>query len=413
MTRALQRVIVTEDRGLWRRRLLWTLAGGLMSVLLACGTSRSAPEPTPHVIVVTATPAPVSSTPTRGDAVASSSSQATASPAPAPATSGPLATSASGQPAGTSTVPSTASSGPRVTATPGSGTATAVATPAEQRLAVERGNSYRGLQFTVGEAREGAAVESKRAPSGKTLVGVRLRVHNPSQKVITFGYRDQPRLSDAIRLQLPSGGNPTAMQVEPFGDLYVDLPPQETREGWAYFALDRVVPLEALKLSLGSGNESPAVIPFSGPQEVVEPRTWEVARSTDVFRGVIWSVSGGTIRADIPGQQANPGQEFVVLKVRATNPSPLLVKMEGPRPGWGNNLFAQEAVEYLRLEADNGVLLQPSAALDALPTEFQARAERDALYAWQLPRGSQNPSLVILAPDGSEARLPIGPLPPL
>src|SRR5581483_10819619 len=98
MTRALQRVIVTEDRGLWRRRLLWTLAGGLMSVLLACGTSRSAPEPTPHVIVVTATPAPVSSTPTRGDAVASSSSQATASPAPAPATSGPLATSASGQP---------------------------------------------------------------------------------------------------------------------------------------------------------------------------------------------------------------------------------------------------------------------------------------------------------------------------
>ena len=72
----------------------------------------------------------------------------------------------------------------------------------------------------------------------------------------------------------------------------------------------------------------------------------------------------------------------------------------------------KEAVEYLRLEADNGVLLQPSAALDALPTEFQARAEQDALYAWQLPRGSQNPSLVVLAPDGSEVRLPIGPLPP-
>ena len=40
------------------------------------------------------------------------------------------------------------------------------------------------------------------------------------------------------------------------------------------------------------------------------------------------------------------------------------------------------------------------------------RAEQDALYAWQIPLGSQNPTLVILAPDGSEARLPIGPLPP-
>src|SRR3954454_24726061 len=101
-----------------------------------------------------------------------------------------------------------------------------------------------------------------------------------------------------------------------------------------------------------------------------------------------------------PGQEANPGQEFVILKVRATNPSPAEVQMRKAP------LFPQEGTEYLRLEADNGVLLQPSAALNALPTEFPARAEQDALYAWQIPLGSQNPTLVILAPDGSEARLP-------
>jgi len=72
----------------------------------------------------------------------------------------------------------------------------------------------------------------------------------------------------------------------------------------------------------------------------------------------------------------------------------------------------QPGTEYLRVEADNGVLLQPSAELNALPTEFPPRAEQDSLYAWQLPRGSKNPKLVILSPDGSQARLELSPLPP-
>jgi len=41
-----------------------------------------------------------------------------------------------------------------------------------------------------------------------------------------------------------------------------------------------------------------------------------------------------------------------------------------------------------------------------------AQAEQDALYAWQLPRGSQNPKLVVLSPDGSQHKLDLGPLPP-
>jgi hypothetical protein len=282
---------------------------------------------------------------------------------------------------------------------------------AEQRLSVGRSGSYRGLEFSVDEVRSGASVEGKRAPSGKTLVGVRLRVTNPTPKPITFGYRNQPRINEAIRLQLPSGGNPTAMTESPFGDHYFDLPPSETREGWTYFALDRAVALDSLKLSLGSGNETQVTIPFTDAYQSARPRTWEVARSTDVFRGLIWSVGGGTVRDDVPGQQANPGQEFVIVRVRATNPGTLTVKLETSREGWGSNLFSHEPMAYLRLEADNGVLLQPSVEIDALPAEFRPRAEYDALYAWQLSRASMSPRLVILSPDGSEARVDIGPLP--
>jgi hypothetical protein len=53
-----------------------------------------------------------------------------------------------------------------------------------------------------------------------------------------------------------------------------------------------------------------------------------------------------------------------------------------------------------------------SAELNPLPTEFPGKAEQDTLDAWQLPRGSKNPSLVIVLPDESQYALELGPLPP-
>jgi len=205
-------------------------------------------------------------------------------------------------------------------------------------------------------------------------------------------------------LQQPNGANPTAESENPF--IRPILEPQETIAGWAYWELDRAVPLEPLKLMLGNSSETTAVIPLSGPEEVIAPRTFEYLRSTDEVRGLVWSLSGGTLRLDLPGQQANPGQEFIVLKIRATNPSPAEVNLRN------TTSTPQDGTQYLRVEADNGVLLQPSAELDELPSRFPPKAEQDSVYAWQLPRGSRNPKLVILSPDGSQARLEIGPLPP-
>jgi hypothetical protein len=338
------------------------MAAVAMLPLLGACSGASAPPATPVVLVATATPPP--------------------------ATSAPVGT-ATAPPAGTPVARSA-----RAAATPTSA-------PAEQRLAVNRTNAYRGLEVTVDEVRSGATIENQRAPRGKTLVGVRLRLHNPSGQPISS---QGQQLTDAIRLQVPTGANPRAEPQEPFR--YLNSPPGETITGWLYFELDPPVLLEPLKLALGGGNETPVVIPFTGPEEKVAPRSFEYLRSTDgEVRGLLWSVSGGTIRLDIPGQQANPGQEFMILKLRATNPGLREV-------GWLDDRHrGRPAKEYLRLEADNGVLLQVSAELNALPEDFPPRAEQDALYAWQLPKGSRNPTLVILSPDGSEARLPVGPLP--
>jgi hypothetical protein len=275
------------------------------------------------------------------------------------------------------------------------------ATPIEQHLVIGRSTSYRGLQFTVEEARSGETIQDRRAPRGKTLVGLQVRMHNPNAQAVAFNTTALNRL---LRLQLPGGTSPTAEALPPF--IRPSIPPREAVAGWVYFEADRPPPLESMALALGSSDETQVQIPFTGPESPPTTRTFEYLRSTPEVRGLLWSVSGGEIRLDVPGQQANPGQEFVVLKVRATNPStaPLRLRNAGGA--------AQRGTDYLRMKADNGVLLQVSAELSPLPLEFPGKAEQDTLYAWQLPHGSKNPKLVILSPDGSEHALELGPLPP-
>lgn len=357
------------------------------------------PPPTPVVIVVTATPAPapspvvvvVTATPGPTAAPVAVATAPAANPTPAAVAASPAAAS---KPTG-STPPATPAAKP-VAAAPSPTSA-----PAPETLAVGRTNSYRGLLFTVEEARSGQEIEGEKADRGKTLVGLRLRVHNPSGQLIHFA--GSP-LHGLLRLRLPGGVNPIAETEDPF--MRPKFEPEATISGWLYFQVERPAPLAELALSLGGAQETVVTIPFSGPEPQIAVRRFEYLRSTEPVRGLIWSISGGELRLDIPGRQANPGQEFIVVNIRATNPSATEVRIRttGSMP--------QEGTDYLRIKADNGVLLQVSEDLNKLPTNFPPKAEQDTLYAWQLPRGSKNPSLVILSPDGSEHAIELGPLPP-
>ena len=369
--------------------LTLALVAGL--VVAGCG-SLSGPPPTPVVIVVTAAPpSPI---------------VVVVTATPGPATPAPAATptvSAASKPAATETATAagastaagkpTAASKPTAPPTP--------PTPVPQALTVGRTNSYRGLLFTVEEARSGKTIEGESARGNRLLVGLRMKVHNPGGLLVHFANTALTRL---VRLRLPEGAQVQAEDEEPF--IRPQIQPQDSVSGWLFFEVDRPVPLESLVLALGGGSETVVTIPFSGPEPKIAKRTFEYLRSTEPVRGLIWSVSGGELRLDVPGQQANPGQEFIVVNVRATNPStmPITLRKTGAVP--------QEGTEYLRIRADNGVLLQVSAELSPLPTEFPPKAEQDTLYAWQLPIGSKNPKLVILSPDGSEHELELGPLPP-
>jgi len=350
------------------------------------------PPPTPVVIVVTATPAPspavVVVTATPGPTTAPVAVATSPAATPTPAASKPAVAS---KPAAT---PPPATAASKAVASPTSA-------PAPETLAVGRTNSYRGLMFTVEEARSGQEVEGEKADRGKTLVGLRLQVHNPSGQTVHFA--GSP-LHGLLRLRLPSGANPIAETEDPF--VRPRFEPEATIAGWLYFQVDRPAPLAELALSLGGGQESVVTIPFSGPEPQIAIRRFEYLRSTEPVRGLIWSVSGGELRLDIPGRQANPGQEFIVVNIRATNPSATEVRIRT------TGAMPQEGTDYLRIKADNGVLLQVSEDLNKLPTNFPPKAEQDTLYAWQLPHGSKNPSLVILSPDGSEHAIELGPLPP-
>ena len=362
--------------------------------IAGCG-SLGGPPPTPVVVVVTAPPVVVTAAPPSPIVVVVTATPApqAAAPTPAAAIATPTAVPAAvaAKPAGSPTV--VAQTKPTAPATP--------PTPVPQSLNVGRTNSYRGLMFTVEEARSGQTIEGESASRGKTLVGLRMRISNPGDEQVHFANMPLTRL---VRLRLPDGSNVQAEDEDPL--MRPMLQSQDSISGWFYFELDRTVPLEPLALSMGGPQETVVTIPFSGPEPKIAKRTFEYLRSTEPFRGLIWSVSGGEIRLDLPGQQANPGQEFIVVNVRATNPGAETVTMRK-----AGNLY-QEGKEYLRVRADNGVLLQVSAELSPLPIDFPGKAEQDTLYAWQLPIGSKNPKLVILSPDGSEHELELGPLPP-
>jgi hypothetical protein len=250
-------------------------------------------------------------------------------------------------------------------------------------------------------ARSGLQIEDQKADRNKTLVGLRMNVHNPSGQRIHFA---SGPLNGLLKLVLPGGARPTAEDEDPFSRPIVE--PQESVSGWLYFQVERPVPLAEMALALGGPQETVVTIPFSGPEPTIAVRSFEYLRSLDPIDDLIWSVSGGELRLDVPNQQANPGQELIVLRIRATNVSTKEVKVGkvGSVP--------QEGKEYLRVRADNGVLLQVSAEINDLPEYFPPKAEQDSLYAWQLPKGSKNPKLVILSPDGSEHSIELGPLPP-
>jgi hypothetical protein len=378
-------------------RAILLVPGLLLVALFASGCGAlSGPPPTPVVVVVTAPPVVVTAPPVivvvtatpAPPSAATASSSGVAAATPAPGAGQAVATS---KPAGSPTV--VAQAKPTVPATP--------PTPAPQTLQVGRTNSYRGLLFTVEEARSDQKIERETARSGETLVGLRMKAQNPNGLVVHFA--NNP-LGELVRLRLPDGGTVKAEAVDP---LYrPKIEPQESLTGWFIFRLDRPAPLESLALALGGGQETAVTIPLSGPEPTIAKRTFEYLRTTEIVEGMYWSVSGGELRLDIPGQQANPGQEFIVVKIRATNPT-TEPKVMGKRGS-----VALEGSQYLRIRADNGVLLQVSGELSKMPTEFPGKAEQDTLYAWQLPLGSKNPKLVILSPDGAEHELELGPLPP-
>jgi len=368
----------------------------LTPLVLAAGSgcgALSGPPPTPVVLVVTATPGPPAPSPTPIVVVV------TATPSPATPVAAVASPVANATPATASSPVAASKPGQTAAASPAAAASTAV--PQEQTLQVGRTQAYRGLTFTVEEARSGLQIEDQKADRNKTLVGLRMNVHNPSGQRIHFA---SGPLNGLLKLVLPGGARPTAEDEDPFSRPIVE--PQESVSGWLYFQVDRPVPLAELALALGGPQETVVTIPFSGPEPTVAVRSFEYLRSLDPIDDLIWSVSGGELRLDVPNQQANPGQEFIVVRIRATNVSTKEVKVGkvGSVP--------QEATEYLRVRADNGVLLQVSAEINDLPEYFPPKAEQDSLYAWQLPKGSKNPKLVILSPDGSEHSIELGPLPP-
>lgn len=281
------------------------------------------------------------------------------------------------------------------------------ATPIQARqLSVGRTNHYRGLDVTVDQVSLARSIEGTTAWDGDrdVLLGVQLTGHNPNSGSVDFC---SWRFADSLRVERGDGSAFSGQRTA--GDLFSECPtdflPGLTSTGWLLYDLKQDQPLEPLKLVMGTSNETPAPIPFTGPKQELMARTWTADHSTGPVNGLIWSTSGGTISVSIPNKQANPDQEFIELQLRITNTLPNEVDLPGTTQ------------DILRLRTDSGVLLDPSEQINPLLPDhgpyIDPNTERDGLYAWQVPIGQQDPTLVIqVDKDGGTTSVPIGPLPP-
>ncbi|HEX6108986.1 MAG TPA: hypothetical protein VFZ02_06185 [Ktedonobacteraceae bacterium] len=220
---------------------------------------------------------------------------------------------------------------------------------------VQRIGTYANLSFTVLNAQYASSFPNDTIQTGPALVRLNLRVTNKSTDQISVIYYDVARL-------LAPGSKPIAPT---YVHLSTGPKPGSSEVGWIDFPVTNRVRLSTLRLQLGSLalNETPLIIPFSGP---FDPNHF--AGKTSAQTLTIWyNFSGNTLVYHLKsvnilfayrGTQAKVGQQFYVLNFTVDNDNGVTVS-----PGYG--------FDYIRLII-NGYNTPPID--NTLPHGFNAGA---------------------------------------
>jgi hypothetical protein len=226
-------------------------------------------------------------------------------------------------------------------------------------LKVQRSAPYAGLSVTILDAQYATAFNDDLIRPGPAAVRVHLQVVNTGNTQVAVVYYD------AVHLLLPHHDPIAPSNLA----LSVTIAPHQRAAGWLDFPVPLGTKLASLQLRLGSLtlNESPVLIPFSGPFDPsvyvgkIIPESLTISYTYNAQPGLYltYHLVSAERQFAYPGWgQVKAGQQYYVLDFRVDNPNGVDVN---PGPGF----------DYIRLVLGGNV----RAPLDStLPTGFKAGA---------------------------------------
>lgn len=190
-----------------------------------------------------------------------------------------------------------------------SGTPQAIPTTTAQ---INQSLTYSSVDFTVVNVQEASSFADDSSPSSPVTLRINVTEHNPTADTVYLNYTNQ------LRVVLPDKSIVTA------GTSKVDgiIGQAVQRTNWIDFPLTKSIPINQLSLQFGAANETLMSVPLTGNADLSAYKLKSITPNAAFqYSGVNWTLTAVTSSLSANGKQADTGMRFIVLTLKADNPS--------------------------------------------------------------------------------------------
>jgi zinc-ribbon domain len=190
-----------------------------------------------------------------------------------------------------------------------SGTPQAIPTTTAQ---INQSLTYSSVDFTIVNVQEASSFTDDSSPSSPVTLRINVTEHNPTADTVYLNYTTQ------LQVVLPDKTTVTA------GTSKVDgiIGQAVQRTNWIDFPLTKSIPINQLTLQFGAASETLMSVPLTGSADLSAYKLKSITPNAAFqYGGVNWTLTAVTSSLSANGKQADTGMRFIVLTLKADNPS--------------------------------------------------------------------------------------------
>lgn len=190
-----------------------------------------------------------------------------------------------------------------------SSTAQAIPTTTVQ---INQALTYSSVDFTIVNVQEASSFADDSSPSSPVTLRINVKEHNPTADTAYLNYSNQ------LHVVLPDKTTVTA------GTSKVDgiIEQAVQRDNWIDYSLTKSIPINQLSLQFGAANETLMSVPLTGSADLSAYKLKSITPNAAFqYSGVNWTLTAATSSLSANGKQADTGMRFIVLTLKADNPS--------------------------------------------------------------------------------------------